>query len=353
MAPTGFFHDKGAVVGTFTAVGIVVAILVALFATTCIRRRRAKQFDADVAAAAAAAYRDADGYWEREDNWNNNGAPVSSGYTSSAYTDGTHGAFNEPAMSVAQGDYQNYPEAITTNNNGGGYPGNNGAGYSATTGNNGGGYSPANYNNNGGYPGGGGYAVGGEAYGMNNLAPNGHHDPSYAAGVVPGGIIAGAAGVGAGAYNAHHNRQKSLPPVQPGDLYQGYTDMGMNDSLDGGRYPVPPVRSRSLNQGPQPGPAVGRSPSNSSSGHGHVGYPYPYPQNGGSPPSVNRTGSKGPVQGYSQNYGAPLPQMQEHHNEGDAYDGLSPDTDHNGQHEDDDAFGEVEEMPRVLRVANE
>lgn len=64
-------HNKGAVAGTFTAVGLVVAVLAVVLLTTCIRRRRAKRFDDDVAAAAAAAYRDADGYWEREDNWNN------------------------------------------------------------------------------------------------------------------------------------------------------------------------------------------------------------------------------------------------------------------------------------------
>jgi hypothetical protein len=67
-----FFQNKGAVVGTFTAAGIVAVVLAVVFVTTCIRRRRAKRFDDDVAAAAAAAYRDADGYWEREDNWNSN-----------------------------------------------------------------------------------------------------------------------------------------------------------------------------------------------------------------------------------------------------------------------------------------
>lgn len=63
-----FFQNKGAVAGTFSAVGVVVAVLAVVLITTCIRRRRAKRFDDDVAAAAAAAYRDADGYWERENN---------------------------------------------------------------------------------------------------------------------------------------------------------------------------------------------------------------------------------------------------------------------------------------------
>jgi len=300
--------------------------LAVVLITTCIRRRRAKRFDDDVAAAAAAAYRDADGYWERENNWNE-GNPASA-YTSSAYTDGTHGVHNEHPMAVPQADYQNYPDTMGYNN-------------------------ANNYSGAGGYGAGGGYpGAGGEAYGMNNLSGIGvaHGDPNYGA----AGIGAGAYAAGAGAYAAHHARQTSPPP--PNDLYQGYADMGMNDSLEGGRYPVPPIRSRSFNQGqPQQPAQVGRSSSGSSSGNTHGAYGYPYQPgsgNGGpAPPLVNRTGSKSPPQGYSHSYGTPLPQMQEHHNEGDAYDGLSHESEHHGQEHGN--YGDVEDMPRVLRVANE
>lgn len=273
-----------------------------------------------------------------------------SGNTSSAYTDGTHGAYNEPAMAVAQHGYSNYNDSAA-------YAPNNYAG-----GHDGGGYAANDYS--GGYA--GGNTGGGEAYGMNNLA-GGYHDPSFGQAAVGTAVTAGAAGLGAGtgAYAAHHNRQRSPPPPPPNkDVYQNYGDsMGMGNSLEGGRYPAPPVRSRSMNQdsannnigvavgqGPGPGSIVGRSLSNSSSGHGHGGYGYPSQQGRPSPPSVSRQGSKTSPPGYSQNYGAPLPQMQEHHNEADAYDGMSPETDHHHGQQYDDDFGEVEDAPRVLRV---
>jgi hypothetical protein len=127
--------------------------------------------------------------------------------------------------------------------------------------------------------------------------------------------------------------------------------MGMNDSLEGGRYPVPPVRSRSFNQGNQGQggpPGMARSSSNSSGGHG--GYGYGYQPNGGQPGS--RSSSKSPPQAYTPGYGAPLPQMQEHHDEGDAYDGLTPESDHHGHGIDHDTeYGEVEDHPRILRVS--
>lgn len=321
--------------GTFTAVGVVVAVLAVVLLTTCVRRRRAKQFDDDVAAAAAAAYRDADGYWEREDNWNTN-APSStypsSAHPSSAHTDGTNGIYNErPMVAANSGSYLGYPDNnYNATGHAGGYPG--AGGYDA-----------------------GGYGAGGEAYGMNDLGAGGYHDPAYGAGGVGAAAVAGGA---AGVYAAHHNRQKSPPPAQ--DPFQTYADtgMGMTDSIEGGRYPVPPARSRSMNQG-QPGLAgVGRSMSNSSSGHGHNQYGYPYQQGGNdsqSPPFANRSGSASPPQGYSQGYGKPLPQMQEHHDEGDAYDGMTPESDHHGHPQEhyDEEYGDVEDHPRVLRVANE
>ncbi|WFD07409.1 25S rRNA (adenine(645)-N(1))-methyltransferase [Malassezia vespertilionis] len=52
---TGFWHDSGAVGGTFAAVGIVTLALLIALAWLLWRRRKAKRMDADVVAAASAA----------------------------------------------------------------------------------------------------------------------------------------------------------------------------------------------------------------------------------------------------------------------------------------------------------
>ena len=51
----GFFSNSGAVGGTFAAVGIVAALILAGLAWLLYRRRRAQRMDADVAMAASAA----------------------------------------------------------------------------------------------------------------------------------------------------------------------------------------------------------------------------------------------------------------------------------------------------------
>ncbi|EJD53995.1 hypothetical protein AURDEDRAFT_148747 [Auricularia subglabra TFB-10046 SS5] len=53
IAPKGFFANKGAVTGTFTVVGVIVAALALAFIMMAVRRRRAKQLDQEVAEAAA------------------------------------------------------------------------------------------------------------------------------------------------------------------------------------------------------------------------------------------------------------------------------------------------------------
>lgn len=55
MPLRSFFHNKGAVAGVFTVVGLVALVLVVALATNAVRRRRAKKFDEEVAAAAAEA----------------------------------------------------------------------------------------------------------------------------------------------------------------------------------------------------------------------------------------------------------------------------------------------------------
>ncbi|KAH8092554.1 hypothetical protein BXZ70DRAFT_460165 [Cristinia sonorae] len=50
-----FFDNKGAVAGVFSVVGLVVIVIAIALITNAVRRRRAKKFDRDVAAAAAEA----------------------------------------------------------------------------------------------------------------------------------------------------------------------------------------------------------------------------------------------------------------------------------------------------------
>jgi hypothetical protein len=49
-----FFHNTGAVAGTFSAVGVVVVILLVFIATRWVRQRRAKRLDAEIDEVAAA-----------------------------------------------------------------------------------------------------------------------------------------------------------------------------------------------------------------------------------------------------------------------------------------------------------
>jgi hypothetical protein len=105
-----FFNNKGAVAGTFTAVGVVVAVILVLIATRWVRRRRERKFDlendeAAAAAAAAGANPDFhDDYDYRSGNTNFGG-----------YSETSHGTLAQPALPP-------HSEAFTANN----------AGYGAT-----------------------------------------------------------------------------------------------------------------------------------------------------------------------------------------------------------------------------
>ncbi|KAH8983712.1 hypothetical protein EDB86DRAFT_3085181 [Lactarius hatsudake] len=52
---TGFFHNKGAMAGVFSVVGVVAIVLVFFLLTSYLRRRRAREFDREIDEAAAAA----------------------------------------------------------------------------------------------------------------------------------------------------------------------------------------------------------------------------------------------------------------------------------------------------------
>ncbi|KAH9927024.1 hypothetical protein B0H21DRAFT_136414 [Amylocystis lapponica] len=99
-----FLQNKGELAGVFTVVGlVVVAILVALI-TNAVRRRQAKKFDRDVAEAAADAAAQAhvpdftdDDYGYPGDRVNGKEYPERS-----AYSDGSHGTFGQPAVQPAE-----------------------------------------------------------------------------------------------------------------------------------------------------------------------------------------------------------------------------------------------------------
>ncbi len=57
---SSFFENKGAVIATFTVVGVAAIVFLAFLCSNLVRRRRARRFDQEVANAAAEAYADAD-----------------------------------------------------------------------------------------------------------------------------------------------------------------------------------------------------------------------------------------------------------------------------------------------------
>lgn len=301
-------------VATFTVAGLVAVALVVVAGITIMRRRRAKKFDDDVAAAAAAAYRDADGRWD--DGWDEGNDKSNT----SGHTGGTYGAFNEPAMSNSGHGHQNYNDMA----------------YHA-------------YNN--APPATNPYGAGQqEAYRMDeypprnlspppiNAIPQGYGGPGPGAGV-PVGAVFGAGGT----YPQQQNqvqgqgyesmiRNRSPPPRAQMDPYGGAPvagNYGMTDTIEGSRYPVPPTRSRSMNQNQNQNPR--RTTSVSSSGH----------SNGNNGSGLTRERSP-PI----PNYHLPFHHEQA---EEDPYDGVERESGHGHEH----GYGEVEDGPRLLRVANE
>lgn len=105
-----FFQNTGAVAGTFTAVGLIALVLLFVLVTAAIRRRRAKQFDREIAEAAAEAatapvpvFLDDD-----DDNYGPGYGQTHNGYSNSpsgGYSDvSSHGTYGQPPMS-----HEGYP----------------------------------------------------------------------------------------------------------------------------------------------------------------------------------------------------------------------------------------------------
>lgn len=135
---TAFFSNKGAVAGTFTAVGVVVAILAIILITSQIRRRRQKRFDREIDEAAreaagaelpaflddddepkpygATAYGGGGGYgpsggYNSQGDWSSSGAGGGGVYSDTA----SHGTYAQAPMS-----HESYPmhDFGSTNNPG-------------------------------------------------------------------------------------------------------------------------------------------------------------------------------------------------------------------------------------------
>jgi hypothetical protein len=87
-----FFHNTAAVAGVFTVAGLIALAVIFVCATNAIRRRRALQFDKDVAEAAAAAANAKVPVFDDD---------VYSGKCQlTGYSDGSHGTYGQPPLNT-------------------------------------------------------------------------------------------------------------------------------------------------------------------------------------------------------------------------------------------------------------
>lgn len=114
-----FFHNTGAVAGVFSVVGIIALVLIFIFLTSFVRRRRARKFDLEIdeaaAAAAAAQVPDFDDF----DYTSGTGI----GYPQ--YSETSHGTYNQPPLSHerSRNNLGDIPGSFDTHNNVGGAAG--------------------------------------------------------------------------------------------------------------------------------------------------------------------------------------------------------------------------------------
>ncbi|KAF8555452.1 hypothetical protein OG21DRAFT_1507742 [Imleria badia] len=96
-----FFANKGAVAGVFTVVGLIVVALIVAFVVNAIRRRRAENFDRDVAEAAAEAAASSRSPFDdySYNNSGSNGGGGGGGGGAYGYSDNSHGTFQLPPLS--------------------------------------------------------------------------------------------------------------------------------------------------------------------------------------------------------------------------------------------------------------
>lgn len=107
---TGFWDNKGAVAGTFTAVAVVGAAILFFALTAFLRRRRAKKFDKEVEKAAAEAAMATAPRFEDDDDYPASTYPPSS----KPYSDHSHGTLQQqpmPTEAYNMQDFNNYYNA--------------------------------------------------------------------------------------------------------------------------------------------------------------------------------------------------------------------------------------------------
>ncbi|KAM6501026.1 hypothetical protein JOM56_004040 [Amanita muscaria] len=96
----GFFQNKAAVAGVFAVVGLIGAVILIALIVNCIRRRRAQEFDREIAEAAAeAAAVRAPAFLD--DETENYGPGYSGASAYGKYSDVSHGTYSQPPMSEA------------------------------------------------------------------------------------------------------------------------------------------------------------------------------------------------------------------------------------------------------------
>ena len=101
---SSFFNNKAEVGAVFGVGGVIALVLAFLLVTTCIRRRKAAQFDRDVAeAAAAAAAANANPFYEDEEDRAGVGASWDPRRTSATYGQGYGRIGDDPYAYAAAG----------------------------------------------------------------------------------------------------------------------------------------------------------------------------------------------------------------------------------------------------------
>ncbi|KLO19652.1 hypothetical protein SCHPADRAFT_52917 [Schizopora paradoxa] len=109
-----FFKNTAAVAGVFTVVGLIALVLIIALGTNAIRRRRAKRFDADVAAAAAEAAAISNYPFDEED-----GRGGGYGYKSTYSDPESNGTLSQSPMSHGENynmtEYPGYAQPATYN----------------------------------------------------------------------------------------------------------------------------------------------------------------------------------------------------------------------------------------------
>lgn len=100
---TRFFSNKGAVAGVFTVVGLIALVVLIALITNAIRRRRAKKFDDEIAAAARdAANTQIPNFAYVDDDDDYRPGPYSGVTNGAKYSDTSHGTYAQTPMAVPE-----------------------------------------------------------------------------------------------------------------------------------------------------------------------------------------------------------------------------------------------------------